>query len=284
MLDDVLAVLRCPHCRLSLAGGDGVVTCPSGHSFDIARQGYLSLLPGDAQLGSADTAEQVAARERFLAAGYFDPLASALSEEARTAGAPDGCVLDLGAGTGWYLARMLDVFSGRTGLALDLSRHALRRAARAHPRIGAAAADAWRPLPVHDAAVALALSVFAPRNGAELARVIEAGGALITVVPSDHHLGELVEALGMLSVDERKRERIAAKLDPWFGGPSVAPLERTFELDRMGVREAVAMGPSATRVDAVVLDRLPVPVTVTGSVQISVRRPRSRQAATHLEP
>ena len=68
-------------------------------------------------------------------------------------GVPDGCVLDLGAGTGWYLARVLDRLPGRSGLALDLSRHALRRAARAHARIGAVAADAWGPLPVRDAAV-----------------------------------------------------------------------------------------------------------------------------------
>jgi 23S rRNA (guanine745-N1)-methyltransferase len=284
MLDDVLPLLRCPHCRLSLADGDGVVTCPSGHSFDIARQGYLSLLPGDAQLGSADTAEQVAARERFLAAGYFDPLAHGLSEEARRVDPPDGCVLDLGAGTGWYLARMLDAFPGRTGLALDLSRHALRRAARAHGRIGAAAADAWGPLPVRDAAVALALSVFAPRNGPELARVIEPGGALITVVPTGRHLGELVEPLEMLSVDERKGERMAAKLDPWLGPPVETPLEWTFELDRTGVCDAVAMGPSATRVDPVALAGLPVPVTVTGSVEISVRRQRSRWDASRHGP
>ncbi len=275
MLDDVLALLRCPHCGCSLSAGDGVVTCPSGHSFDIARQGYLSLLPGDAQLGSADTAEQVAARERFLAAGHFDPLAGALAEEAKRVGVPDGCVLDLGAGTGWYLARVLDRLPGRSGLALDLSRHALRRAARAHARIGAVAADAWGPLPIRDATVALALNVFAPRNGAELARVIVPGGALITVVPTDRHLGELVEALGLLSVDERKRERVGAKLDPWFGPPVESALEWTFELDRRGVRDAVAMGPSAARVEPATIDQMLVPMPVTGSVEISVRRPRT---------
>lgn len=279
MLEDVLALLHCPLCRRSLEAKAGAVGCPSGHSFDIARQGYLSLLGGDAQLGSADTPEMVAARERFLAAGHFDPLAAALAAQAETALAsgPEGAVLDLGAGTGFHLARVLDRLPGRAGLALDLSKPALRRAARAHGRIGAVAADAWRPLPIDDRALALALCVFAPRDGAELARVLRPGGALIVVTPTERHLAELVEALGLLSVDERKRERLAAKLDPHFGTGRTAALEWPLALSRASVRDAVAMGPSAAHADpaalAEALAGLPDPVAVTASVELSVRRP-----------
>ena len=139
VLDDALDLLICPHCGAGLTRTGGSVACANAHSFDVARSGYLSLLPGDARLGSADTAEMVAAREAFLAAGHFDRLAEALGAEAErvagdAGGLPAGCVVDLGAGTGWYLARVLDRLPGRTGLALDLSKHALRRAARAHPR------------------------------------------------------------------------------------------------------------------------------------------------------
>lgn len=278
MLDDVLPLLRCPLCGRSLEARATSVSCSTGHSFDVARQGYLGLLPGDAQLGSADTAEMVTARERFLGGGHFDPLADALAAEAERAleAGPDGGVLDLGAGTGWYLSWVLERLPGRAGMALDLSKHALRRAARAHERIGAVAADAWRPLPVRDAAVALALSVFAPRDGAELARVLEPGGTLIVVVPTERHLAELVEGLGLLSVDERKRERLAAKLDPHFGAAHVSQLEWTLELSRAAVGDAVAMGPSGAHADPAALTAalaaLPEPVAVTASVQLSVRR------------
>ncbi|HYN50648.1 MAG TPA: methyltransferase domain-containing protein [Thermoleophilaceae bacterium] len=273
MLDDVLALLCCPHCGLSLEAGGGSVRCPNGHSFDVARQGYLSLLPGDAQLGSADTAPMVAARERFLGAGHFDPLADALAEtaERELETGPEGSILDLGAGTGWYLSRLLERLPGRTGLALDLSKHALRRAALAHERIGAVAADAWQSLPVRDGAAALAISVFAPRNGPELARVLKPGGALIVALPTEHHLAELVEALGLLSVDQYKRERLAAKLDPHFGVAHESPLEWTLELDRAAVRDAVTMGPSSAHTDPAAL-ALPEPVAVRASVEISVRR------------
>jgi 23S rRNA (guanine745-N1)-methyltransferase len=256
------------------------VRCAAGHSFDLARQGYLSLLPGDAELGSADTAEMVAARERFLGAGHFDPLAGALGAEAQRAlnAEPDGCVVDLGAGTGWLLSRILERAPGRIGLALDLSKHALRRAARAHERIGAVAADAWRPLPVGDRAAALALSVFAPRNGAELSRVLSPDGALIVGVPTDRHLIELVDMLGLLSVDERKQERLAATLDPHFAAASVHELEWKLELGRGDVRDLVAMGPSGLHAEPAALNEaiaaLSEPVAVSASVEISVRRPR----------
>ncbi len=196
MLDAVLPLLRCPFCAGELARAGDTVRCPGGHSFDVARQGYLSLLAGDARLGSADSAEMVAARGRFLAGGHFDPLADALAARCQRAlgDGPDGCVLDLGAGSGYYLARLLEAAPDRTGVALDLSKHALRRAARAHARIGAVAADAWRPLPLSDDVCALVLSVFAPRDAAEIARVLRPDGALVSSRPAQAHLGGLVAA------------------------------------------------------------------------------------------
>jgi 23S rRNA (guanine745-N1)-methyltransferase len=256
VLDDALDLLACPHCAARLKRLGGSVTCPNGHAFDVARSGYLSLLPGDAQLGSADTAEMVAAREAFLAAGHFEPLAEALAEEAERAlgvaagraGLPPGCVIDLGAGTGWYLARVLDRLPGRIGLALDLSKHALRRAARAHERIAAVACDAWRPLPVRDDVAALVLSVFAPRNGPEIARVLQPGGALAVVTPTGRHLAELVTAFGLLTVDERKEERLAATLDAHLDLERRVEHEWSLDLAPEDVANAVAMGPSARHV------------------------------------
>jgi 23S rRNA (guanine745-N1)-methyltransferase len=276
MLDDVLHLLACPHCAMPLSRLERSVACPSGHSFDVARHGYLSLLPGDARLGTADTAAMVTAREAFLGAGHFEPLAGALGDECEriAAGGPAGCVVDLGAGTGWYLARVLDRLPGRPGLALDLSKHALRRAARAHPRIGAVACDAWRPLPLRDGVAALVMSVFAPRDGAEIARVLRPGGALVVVTPTGRHLAELVSALDLLSVDERKRERLAGKFDPHLEPADPSEHEWPVVLGREEVANAVAMGPSARHVDRAELERriaaLPEPVAVTVSVTISV--------------
>ena len=299
MLDKALDLLACPHCAEALSRSGGSVTCANGHAFDVARSGYLSLLPGDAKMGSADTAEMVAAREAFLGAGHFEPLAEALAEEAERAlggralagraeqalgdqaapalggpaerpGLSPGCILDLGAGTGWYLARLLDRLPGRIGLALDLSKHALRRAARAHPRIAAVACDAWRPLPVRDSVADLVLSVFAPRNGPEIARVLRPGGALVVTTPTERHLVELVELLGLLTVDERKHERLATALDAHFELERRRDHEWSLKLTPTDVANAVAMGPSARHAARAETGTAARPVTA--SVTISTYR------------
>ena len=81
MLDDVIGWLRCPACGAALARAGGTLRCPNGHAFDIARQGYVSLLAsGLAPVG--DTAEMVQARAAFLAAGHYAPLADAVAAAA----------------------------------------------------------------------------------------------------------------------------------------------------------------------------------------------------------
>jgi len=263
VLDDVLPLLRCPHCSQPLRREGAAVRCPAGHSFDVARQGYLSLLPGGA--GTADTAQMVAARDRFLSAGHYDAVGEAL------AGAVGrGPVVDVGAGTGHHLARVLGAHAG-PGLALDLSRHAARRAARAHDRIGAVVADAWRTLPVRDGVAGAVLSVFAPRGPAEALRVLGPGGRLVVVTPTPRHLAELVGPLGLVTVDPDKDERLGRQL-AGFRRLSAEPVERTLVLDDPAVRDAVAMGPSARHVDLTALPDLAGEVTL--SVRVAAYAPR----------
>src|SRR4051812_16813967 len=136
-LADVVPYLQCPVCAGDLAVTGSALRCTEGHAFDIARQGYANLLTGKAHLGTADTPQMVAARAAFLGAGHFAPLAGLVAERAAARAVGEGCVLDAGAGTGHYLAAVLDRLPERPGVALDISKHALRRAARAHPRAGA---------------------------------------------------------------------------------------------------------------------------------------------------
>lgn len=147
MLADVLPYLQCPHCGTALAFAGDTVRCTIGHQFDVARQGYVNLVPGKA---SGDSAAMVAARADFLGKGHYAPIVRAVVE---AAGEVRGCVADLGAGTGHYLAAVLDASPGSVGLALEAAKPALKRAARAHPRIGAVGADAWGVLPVRGHAV-----------------------------------------------------------------------------------------------------------------------------------
>jgi 23S rRNA (guanine745-N1)-methyltransferase len=273
MLPAVVECLACPYCGLSLSEVDGALRCARRHSFDLARQGYATLLPAGARGPGGDDAAMVAARAEFLAAGHYAPLTTAVVAAAPGTGGP---VLDVGAGTGTHLAAVLDADPAAVGIALDASRYAARRAARAHPRAGAIVADAWTGLPVRTGAAGLVLDVFSPRNGPEIARVLRPGGLLVVVTPGLDHLAGLVDVLGGLQVDAAKDSRLAAALEP-----HLAPVDRTghrweLALSRADAARAVAMGPSARHL-ADLAERvaaLAEPVRATASIVVSrYRRP-----------
>ncbi|MFI9559690.1 putative RNA methyltransferase [Nonomuraea endophytica] len=246
MLADAVPYLVCPVCRGAFELLPGTVRCASGHAFDIARQGYVSLLTGSKPPGTADTPQMVASREAFLGAGHYAPLAGELASICSGA----SVVVDAGAGTGYYLARALG--PSAVGIAFDISKHAVKRAARAHERAGAFVGDVWQPLPIADGVADVVLDVFAPRNGPEFARVLRAGGRLVVVTPASGHLRPLVEELGLLTVDEDKRERVARSL-PDFTLAGQSTLAYDLELGPDEVAEVVRMGPSAWHLEDDVL-------------------------------
>ncbi len=271
MLSDVLPYLACPHCGAGLVLA-GQVRCERGHGFDVARQGYVNLVSGKASVGG-DSAGMVAARAAFLDAGHYAPIAHAVTA---AAGPAPGCVADLGAGTGYYLAAVLDAGPDRVGLALEIAKPALRRAARAHPRLGAVGCDAWGTLPVRDGAVSVALNVFAPRNPAELDRILAPDGVLVVAAPTTGHLAELVHDLGLLSVAPDKARRVAEQLAPAFEVSTQDTCEFELALTHPDVRSLVGMGPSAWHVGAETLAErvaaLPEPVRITASVVVTAFR------------
>jgi 23S rRNA (guanine745-N1)-methyltransferase len=282
MLADIVELLICPVCGDGLTLEPAALRCPEGHTFDIARQGYANLLSGNASPGTADTPEMVRARDAFLGAGHFDPLMSLLGEQVAPdlvhegEGRPAPDVLDAGAGTGQYLRAVLERSPGASGLALDISKHAARRAARAHPRIGAVVADLWRPLPVRNGATDALINVFAPRNAPEYHRVLKPGGRLYAVTPSREHLGSLVSSLGLLSVDEEKNRRIDAAFAGRFVLDARHDLKAETQMGHDDVAALVGMGPSAHHIAPEDLSKriaeLPEPVSVPVSFVLSVFR------------
>lgn len=275
MLADVVAALRCPLCRLPLSDRGSALRCESGHSFDVARQGYVSFLAGKPTGLVGDDAAMVDARTRVLAAGHFDPLARALATAAATA---TGLAVEVGAGTAWYLARVLEARPASSGLAIDLSKYAARRAARAHARAVAAVADARARLPLADGCAGLVLDVFAPRHGPELRRILRDDGLLLVVTPAPDHLVELRAALGLLSVDPEKERRVADSLSPFFERESSTAVRWTMALSHADAVALAAMGPSARHVDPAILAAraraLPEPAQVTGACVLEAWRGR----------
>lgn len=279
MLEEVVDLLTCPVCGAGFALAGPALRCASGHSFDVAKQGYVNLMPGGARPGTADTAEMVADRAAFLGAGHYGPLASAVSDLAAKAAGDRPVVLDAGAGTGYYLAAVLSrLGSGAVGLALDVSARALRRAARAAPGIGAVAWDTWQPFPVRPGTVSLVLNIFAPRNGPEFRRVLRPDGTLLVVTPARGHLAELATAAGLISVDEHKDERLAATLGPYFTATGRQDLLVPLRLTPAEAASLAGMGPAAHHADPAAtrarLDARPHPIPVTAAFTLTTYRPR----------
>lgn len=279
-LDRILPVLRCPSCGAGLTPGDGAVRCPRRHSFDVARHGYVGLLTG-ARATSGDDAPMARARREFLAAGRYEPIRAAVAElaaEAGLAGDPGrpATVVDVGCGTGYYLAGVLDALPDAVGLGLDTSAHALRAAARAHERAAAATWDVFRPFPIESERVDVVLDVFAPRNPAEFHRVLRPGGILVVVRPFGGHLAELRrQVTQMVTVDPEKERRLHQALDPWFETERTLEVEYTTPLTRQEAVDLVLMTPSARHVtEAELSDDGGLPEQVTVSVLATAYRRR----------
>ncbi|WP_017568795.1 putative RNA methyltransferase [Nocardiopsis halotolerans] len=275
----VAAALACPACGRGLDLGERGLSCSGGHSFNVAREGYASLLTGATPPGTGDSKEMVADRLRFQEAGHHTPISEALAaalDRELTASAP--LVADVGGGTGYHLTRVLEALPNAVGLTADVSKFAARKAARAHERGGAVTADAWRGLPLRDASADALLNVFAPRNAAEFHRVLRPDGVLLVVVPEAGHLAELRGPLGLLEVDPRKDERLAESLHGRFAPSGVEELRFTMDLDHADTATVVGMGPSARHIDPgdlrARIGALPEPVAVTGAVRLHTYRPR----------
>ena len=265
------AVLACPYCRGRLRPDGRSLVCRLGHRFDVARYGSVRLDVGRGRVRhEGDDRDMLEARRVFFEAGGFRvaTVALATATEGACGSRAAWWLLDAGAGTAHHSAGILDRVTGGQGVAVDVSRHALAAAARRHSRLAAVGADVWEGLPVRSAAVDVVLAAFAPRNPAEMHRVLRPDGRLLALTPADGHLQELL-VHASIGVDAHKRERLDRRLGRRF------ELERRIRAtDRVHLRPDVAaalyrMGPWA-RHDV----KLRSLEAVTVAVELSVYRPR----------
>jgi 23S rRNA (guanine745-N1)-methyltransferase len=243
--------LRCPNCFLDLSQVDvHVYGCAAGHRFDRAKHGYLTLLAPRAPRTIGDDREMLAARSALLEGGAFAPIAAALVDAVRstlpTTSPSRLRIADLGCGTGYYSAALGRALPEAVFLLADRSPDAVRASLREHPEATGVVLDIWRPLPVRDGVVDVALNVFAPRNGAEFARILRHDGHLFVVVPTDAHLQELRVDGALLDVPTGKADRVTEQLAPvGLTVRSITPVEYVIKADAPTRALLAGMGPSA---------------------------------------
>lgn len=184
----------------------------------------------------------VAARRRILDDGLFDPVAAAVADRIDPAAE---VIVDAGTGTGHYLAAALEAAPAALGVGVDLSKYCARAAARAHRRALAVVADVWDGIPVASASTDAVLSIFAPRNVTETARVLAPGGHWLLVTPAPGHLAQVREELGMLTIGAGKLDRLHDDLAAGgFAVEQTAAITATAELDAGQLADLAGMGPA----------------------------------------
>lgn len=210
-------IWQCPNCQTPFGTHERALVCANGHSFDRARQGYANLLLANQKRSRepGDNAEMIAARQYFLRAGYYAPLAEAIAKQALGSGIVlhEGFlnILDLGCGEGYYLETFCDIALARecsrlACFGVDVSKIAVRKASvsaraacasqqkQSDAEFDYAVASTFH-LPVMDSSVDIALNIFAPMSAKETVRVLKPEGILVRVQSGPRHLYQLKSKL-----------------------------------------------------------------------------------------
>ena len=244
--------LICPVCGEKLNRQDRSYVCPSRHSFDMARQGYMNLLTVSQKhsLNPGDTREQVLSRRAFLEAGYYGPILNTLIETAKELGIT-GPIIDVGCGEGYYSAQLAAALNAEL-MGFDISKEAVRCAAAKYKGPLWLTATASH-IPVENGSAQLLTSLFALTLPEEFARVLSDEGYYFQVLACQDHL------LGLKSIiyDELKfKEKDSVPELPGFVLHKSVPIRFTFTVEGEQIQNLFSMTPHVFRIGKEGAERL----------------------------
>ena len=236
--------LRCPNCGNTLEKQEKCYICPKGHSFDIARQGYVNLLTVQQKhsLNPGDTREQVLSRRAFLEEGHYAPICDALIETAKDLGL-SGPILDVGCGEGYYSSRLASALNAEL-IGLDISKEAVRCAAAKYKGSTWLTATAAH-IPVEDESVQLLTSLFALTLPEEFKRVLRSDGYYFQVLAAQDHL------LGLKSIiypELKFKDKDTVPTLEGFELVKSVPICFTFTVEGQQVQNLFSMTPHVFRI------------------------------------
>lgn len=190
---------QCPLCHQSLTQVDRTFKCENNHQFDLAKEGYVNLMPAHHKRSKdpGDNKEMMQARRRFLEGDHYNPMRQAvvaLCENVLPVEKPN--LLDIGCGEGYYTNEIALKLAQRDPsiYGLDISKVAIRYAAKRYPAVNFSVASSHR-LPFANNSLDAVLRIYAPCKAEELQRTLKEQGVVITVTPAGRHLYQLRDAI-----------------------------------------------------------------------------------------
>ena len=256
--------LLCPICGELLTKQDRSYVCANRHSFDVARQGHVNLLPVQHKrsLSPGDTAEQVVSRRAFLDGSFYAPIQRELCALAKEHGCT-GPILDIGCGEGYYSAELAKSLDAEL-LGLDISKEAVRYAAGRYKNATWICASAAH-LPVKDQSFGLLTSLFALTMPEEFSRVLRKDGAFIQVLAAEDHL------LGLKNIiypQLHHKEKVSTPNIPGFQLVESRPLRFTFTVEGQQVQNLLNMTPHVYRIGKEGAERLRQTAQLTDTASV----------------
>ena len=236
-----MTLFICPLCRRPLECGARIWRCDHGHSFDVAREGYVNLLPVQHKNSRdpGDDPQMVMARREFLQAGHYQPLRDAVL--ALLAPLQSRRLLDIGCGEGYYTSAFTTIAPEVTGL--DIARPAIRLAAR---RFGGITwlVGSGALLPLASASVDLICNLFTQLHIEEMHRVLQADGHLLVVTPAPDHLWSIRAQL-FDQVRPHDPAKFLGGLESRFALQAQQVVRFGLPLDLLGLQQLLQMTPYA---------------------------------------
>ncbi|MBF8999899.1 MULTISPECIES: 23S rRNA (guanine(745)-N(1))-methyltransferase [Vibrio] len=191
----------CPLCQQPLTKQNHAYTCENHHQFDIAKEGYVNLMPAHHKRSKdpGDNKEMTQARRRFLNGGHYHPMRARVAELVEQfIYQPASALLDIGCGEGYYTSHIADTLLANEHNmevhGLDISKVAVRYAAKRYLNCQFTVASSHR-LPFASESLDAVIRIYAPCKPEELLRCVKPGGIIVTVTPAARHLYQLKEKI-----------------------------------------------------------------------------------------
>lgn len=188
------AQYQCPLCEQTLLLDGRTFCCENNHCFDLAKEGYVNLLPVQFKHSKepGDSKAMVNARRSFLEKNYYQPLINKLVNIYQKHALQAGNFFDAGCGEGYYTHQHKTAENSVYGI--DIAKEAVKKAAKKYPQCHFSVGTLSQ-LPFENSFFDWILSIYAPILETEFSRVLNQQGYLLTVTPAQRHLIELKEKI-----------------------------------------------------------------------------------------